>query len=121
MKRTDATALFITYDKLFRAAEIDSERRWVKNLFIETSVMKEYKPHTCRSAATSKESQSDGDIAEILKQGFWKNAKTFFNFYKKGIVYYAPEDVDLMNIFYIKYTCSYDAYFYFYACKTKCI
>ena len=33
--------------------------------------------------------------SEIVKQGSWKNAKKFFNFYKKDIIYYAPEDVDL--------------------------
>ena len=96
--QTDTKALFITNDKPFRAAAIDSMRRWVKDLFIETSILKKYTPPTCRSAATSKASQLNVDIAETLKQGCWKNAKTFFNYYKKDIAYYAPEDVDLMNI-----------------------
>ena len=47
--------------------------------------------------ATSKVSQLNVDISEILKQGCWKNAKKFFSFYKKDIVYYAPEDVDSMS------------------------
>ena len=72
--------------KPFRAAAIDSMRRWVKDLFIETSILKGYTPHTCRSAATSKGSQLNVDFAEISKQGCWKNAKTFFNFHKKDIV-----------------------------------
>ena len=75
--QTDTKALFITYGKPFRAAAIDSMRRWVKDLFIETSILKEYTPHTCRSAATSKVSQLNVDIAEILKQGCWKNANKF--------------------------------------------
>ena len=95
--QSDTEALFITYGKPFKAAAIDSVRRWVKDLFIETSILKEYTPHTCRSAATSKASQLNVDIAEILKQGCWKITKTF-NFYKKDIVYYAPEDVDFMSI-----------------------
>ena len=96
--QTDTKALLITYGKPFRVAAIDSVRRWVKDLFIEKSILKEYTPHTCRSAATSKASQLNVDIAEISKQVCWKNAKTFFNFYKKDIVYYAPEDVDFMSI-----------------------
>ena len=73
-------------------------RMWVKDLFIERSILKEYTSRTCRSAATSKASQLNVDIAEILKQGCWKNAKTFYNFYKKDIVCYAPEDVDFISI-----------------------
>ena len=96
--QTDTKALFITYGKPFRAAAIGWMRRWVKDLFIKTSILKEYTPHSCRSAATSKASQLNIDIVEILKQGCWKNAKTFFNVYKKDIVYYAPEDVDFMSI-----------------------
>ena len=78
--QTDTKALFITYGKPFRAVAIDPVRRWVKELFIETSILKEYTPHTCRSAATSKTSELNVDIAEILKQGYLKNATTFFNF-----------------------------------------
>ena len=95
---TYTKALFVTHGKSFRAAAINSMRIWVKGLFIEISILKEYTSHTCRSAATSKASQLNVDIAEILKQGCWKNAKTFYNFYKKDIVYYAPEDVDFMSI-----------------------
>ena len=90
--------LFITYGKPSRAAAIDSMRRWVKHLFIEMSILKQYIPDTCRSAATRKANQLNVDTAKILKQGCWKNSKTFFNFYKKDIVYYAPEDVEFMSI-----------------------
>ena len=78
------------YGKPFRAAAIDSMRRWEKELFIETLILKEYTPHTCRSAAISKASQLNVDIPEILKQDSWKNAKTFFNFYENDSVYYEP-------------------------------
>ena len=73
-------------------------RSWMKEFFVETSIFKEYTPHTCTSAPTSKASQLNIDNAEILKQGCWKNAKTFFKFYKNDIVYYVPEDVDFMSI-----------------------
>ena len=50
-------------------------------------------PQTSRSTTTSKTGQLNADIDEVL-QGCCKNAKTFFNFNKKDIVDYAPEDVD---------------------------
>ena len=56
------------------------------------------------------------DIAKILKQRCWKNAKTFFNFYKKDIIYHALDDVArLHEYFKMKYLCQYVVYFYFYA------
>ena len=70
----------------------------MKNLFIKASILEEYATHTCKSAATTKASQLNAEIAKILKQGCWKNAKTFFNFYEKDTVYNAPEDVDFMSI-----------------------
>ena len=80
--QTDTKALFITYGKPFRAVAIDPVRRWVKELFKETSILKEYTPHTCRSAATSKTSQLNVDIAKMFETWltFLKHAKTFFNF-----------------------------------------
>ena len=69
-----------------------------ESLFIEMSILKKYTPRNCRLGATSKESQLIIDIAETLKQGCWKNVKTFFNFHKKDIVYYASGDIDFMSI-----------------------
>ena len=66
---TETKLLFITYGKAFRAAAIDSMRGWVKDLFTETSILKECALHNCRSAATSKASQLNKDIAKILKKG----------------------------------------------------
>ena len=70
----------------------------MKDLFIKASILEEYTTHTCKSAATTKASQLNAEIAKILKQSCWKNAKTFFNFYEKDIVYNAPENVDFMSI-----------------------
>ena len=105
----DTKTLFITYGKPFTAAVIISMRRWVKDLFIGTFFLK------------NTHHQLNVDIAEILKQDCWKNAKTFFNFYKKDIVYYAPEDVDFMSILTRNI---YDHMLFIFtisACKAKCI
>ena len=83
------------------------------------NVYSENTPHTCTSAATSKASQLNADIAEILKEDYWKNAKTFFNFYRKTTVRYAPKDVDFMSI--LTWNIYVICYFYFYASKTKFI
>ena len=83
--QTDTKALFITYWQTFQGSSNRYERRCVKDLLIQTSILKEYTPHTCRSAATSKTGQINIDIVEILKQTCWKNTKTFFNFFKKEI------------------------------------
>ena len=72
--QTDTVALFITYVNPFRAVATNSMKRCMKDLFRETSTLKEYTPYTCRSAATSKASQLNVYIAEILKQSFWRNA-----------------------------------------------
>ena len=37
-------------------------------------------------------------MEDILKQGCWKNMKTFKKHYEKEIIYYADDDVDFMKI-----------------------
>ena len=63
------------------------------------SILKKYTTHIWNSAATSKASQLNVDLTELLKKDCWKNSKTFFIFYKKDIVYYAREDAHFMSIF----------------------
>ena len=52
----------------------------MKELFMDTSILKEYTPHSCRSGVTNKGSHFHVNIAEILKQGCWENVKTFLKF-----------------------------------------
>ena len=40
-----------------------------------------FKPHSTRGASTSKAFHLGVPLSDILKQGQWSNAKTFFNFY----------------------------------------
>ena len=37
-------------------------------------------------------------MEDILKQGCWKNMKTFKKHYEKEIIYSADDDVDFMKI-----------------------
>ena len=66
----------------------------MKELFIETSILKEYTPHTCRSAATSKASQ----YVASHECRLCRNFKTRLLEKCQDIAYYAPEDVDFMSI-----------------------
>ena len=87
----DCTQLLITYGKPKRPAATDTVRRWVKDLFKETKVIPEYfTPHSCRSASTSKASLQI-NLDDILKQGCWRNAKTFKRYYEKNIIHFAND------------------------------
>ena len=44
-----------------------------------------FKPHSTRGASTSKAFHIGIPLSDILKQGQWSNAKTFFNFYRREI------------------------------------
>ena len=44
-----------------------------------------FKPHSARGASTSKAFHLGIPLSDILKQGQWSNAKTFFNFYCREI------------------------------------
>ena len=79
--------LFITYKKPYKAASIDTLRRWVKNIFQEANIH-DFSPHSCRAASTSKANMLNLDINEILKRASWANAKTFYRFYNKQIIPY---------------------------------
>ena len=80
---TDTKALFISYGKPCMQTTIDSMRKQVKELFIATPIQKECPPHNGRSTATDNASQLNVIIANILKQGCLKNAKTLSNFCAK--------------------------------------
>ena len=55
-------------------------------------------PHSCRAASTSKAKKLNVNMEDILKQGCWKNMKTFKKHHEKEIIYYADDDVDFMKI-----------------------
>ena len=90
--------LFITYGKPYKAASIATLRRWVMDLFSGSKISKQFTPHSCRSAATSKANRINVNLDEMLKQGCWKNIKTFKKIYDKDIMYFANDDVDFMRI-----------------------
>ena len=88
------TNLFVTYGKPYKAASIDTVRRWVKDLFNECNI--NFSPHSCRSASTSKALDCGVNLSDILTKGCWKNCKTFMNFYKKDIVQESEVDFNVI-------------------------
>ena len=48
--------------------------------------MNVYKPHSCRSASTSKARDNGVSITGILKWVCWKSQNTFIKFYSKDIL-----------------------------------
>ena len=120
--QTDTKALFTTYGKPFRAVAIGSMRRWVKDLFIETSILKEYTPYSCRSAATSKASQLNIDIVEIFYRAVGKMSKRSLIFIHCILCTRRCRLHEYFNMLSISMSIFiYDVYFYLYACKTKWI
>ena len=75
--------LLITYGKPYKAASIDSIRRWIKDLFKDCNI--NFSPHSCRSANTSKALELGVDLQSVLKMACWKSCGTFYKHYKKDI------------------------------------
>ena len=45
--------LFITYWKPYHTASIDTLRRWIKETFVQTNLIENFTPDSCRSALTT--------------------------------------------------------------------
>ena len=91
----------ITYDKPHKPPSSDTISRWIKEELgmagINTNV---YKPHSCRSAWTSKARDNGVSISGILKPGCWKSQNTFTKFYSKDIInkVNSGEDLDYSKL-----------------------
>ena len=88
--------LFITYQKSYHTASIDTLWRWIKETFAQINLIENLTPHSYRSALTTKAFNMSLDIIEILRKACWSNAKTFPQHYEKEIVSY--EGVDFNKI-----------------------
>ena len=89
--------LLITYGKPHKGASKDTIARWVKEILknsgIDTSV---FKPHSTRSASTSKALASGVPIDVILKHGNWSQISTFYRYFQKEIEEQQyEEDIDM--------------------------
>ncbi|XP_074629610.1 uncharacterized protein LOC141887255 [Acropora palmata] len=74
--RGSESRLFITHQKPHKKASRDTIRR------IDINV---YKPHSVRSAATSKAKAANASVVEIMQTAGWSSAATFAKFYDREI------------------------------------
>ncbi|XP_052233741.1 uncharacterized protein LOC127846495 isoform X1 [Dreissena polymorpha] len=78
--------LFITTTSPYKTASKSTISRWIKDIMRAAGVDEVFKPHSTRSAATSKASLVGLSLQHILDTAGWSNAKTFATFYQKTIV-----------------------------------
>ena len=77
---------FLDDDKPHHPILKDNLARWVKEVMVFASIdVATFKPHNTRGTSTSKAFNLGSPLSDILNQGQWSNAKTFFNFYCKEI------------------------------------
>ena len=89
IKRTkelrSTTKLLISTIKPFGAASKSTVSRWVKVVMGKAGIDITFKPHSTRSASSSKASMHGIPMSTIMKTAGWSNAKVFANFYEKPI------------------------------------
>lgn len=80
------TQLLISYQKPHNSITSQTLSRWIRTVMERSGIdTRVYKPHSTRSAATSKAIGLKVPIEEVLKKGGWSNSLTFAKYYKKDI------------------------------------
>lgn len=78
--------LFVSYIKPHGAVSKDTIARWIRTVMMNAGLdVTMFKPHSTRSAATSKATQACVPVQDILKQAGWSNHRTFDRFYNKPV------------------------------------
>ncbi len=79
---------FISYQKPHKAVVSGTVARWIKVIMrvagIDVSV---FKPHSTRSASTSRAWGRGVSIPDILKTGDWSSATTFHRYYNRPVIH----------------------------------
>ena len=84
--RESGSKLFISYVQPHHAVSKDTIARWIRTVMVDAGIdVTIFKPHSTRSAATSRTKQTCLPINEILKHAGWSNQRTFDRFYKKPL------------------------------------
>ena len=84
--RGSESRLFITHQKPHKKASRDTIRRWIQQMMIKAGIdINVYKPHSVRSAATSKAKAANASLVEIMQTAGWSSAATFAKFYDREI------------------------------------
>jgi len=79
--------LWLSYVKPYGQVSRDTISRWAKFGLQSSGIdVNIFKPHSTRSASTSKAKLNDFPSADILDKAVWKSESTFAKFYDKKIV-----------------------------------
>lgn len=93
------TSFLFTTKKPHKKPAPDTLSKWIKNFMIDAGIdTRIFKPHSCRSASTSKAADKGMDLDTILKYGKWSNASTFYKFYYRNTVEKTVEQAHSNNM-----------------------
>ena len=85
--RTTSSKLFLSFVKPFKPVTTSTLARWVRHVMtqagIDTTI---FKPHSTRSAATSKAYHNNVSLATILASVGWRSESTFGRHYEKSTI-----------------------------------
>lgn len=84
--RGEENKLFVSYVQPHRGISKDTIARWIPTVMLKAGLdITKFKPHSSRSAATSKATQACVPVQDILKQAGWSSHRTFDRFYNKPV------------------------------------
>ena len=92
--------LFISYVKPYKSVTSDTIGRWIRSVMLSSAIdCENYKAHSVRSASTSRATNCQIPIHEIMKTAGWSSARTFSQFYDKKIdnIEYNDTDLNVQN------------------------
>ena len=85
--RGSESKLLIRYVRPHHAVSKDTIARWVRTVMMGAGLdVAIFKPHSTRTAATSKAKRACVPPTDILKHAGWSNHRTFDRFYNKPVV-----------------------------------
>ena len=85
--RGSESKLLIRYVRPHHAVSKDTIARWVRTVMMGAGLdVAIFKPHSTRTAATSKAKRACVPLTDIMKHAGWSNHRTFDRFYNKPVV-----------------------------------
>lgn len=82
--RGTETKLFLSHKKPHHPVSKDTISRWIRSVMADAGVdVSTFKPHSTRSASTSKVKKASVSVKEIMDTAGWSSQRTFDRFYNK--------------------------------------
>ena len=91
LKRTQSlrgkeTQLFLSFTRPHKAISKETLSRWIQTVMSSSGIdVASFKPHSTRSASTSKAKATCIPMAEILRTAGWSSSRSFDRFYDKPV------------------------------------